>query len=184
MAKKAAVVIFDGFEELEAAAPADLMRRAGIEVEVLTLTDSLAVRGRNSIEISADARLCDRADAEYDAVAISGGPGTRRAMESAELIKFARRHFESGAITAAICAAPLILKKAGILAGRPCAAHPSAACELENVRGDAPVVRDANVITSRGAGTAVEFGLALVEALAGRAAAEKTAETICFQNKF
>ena len=207
--KKVLALITHGFEEIEAVTPFDLLRRAGAELTVAALgagTDSL-VRGRGGIVLRADAAFEDslvrgrggivlRADAafealagtpedfsalagKYDALLLPGGPGTFDLIKDGRAAKLAAAFAERGKIVAAICAAPLILNAAGLLAGKRVAAHVCAWDEIPAARNGARVETDGNVITSRGAGTAFDFALALVEALAGKAvAAAVSADTM------
>lgn len=178
--KKLAFVIYDKFEELEAVAPIDILRRAGADVKVLTLNSALETRGRSSIEIRADARLRDCESETFDCVAVSGGPGYKEALESESLLKFVRRHAVSDKLIAAICAAPLILKKAGVLEGKRCTSHPSVFEQMGALALKKPLVQDGNVLTSNGAGNAVAFGLKIAEVLISKSEAEKVSNAICF----
>lgn len=179
--KKAAFIIYENFEELEAVAPIDIMRRANIEVTLLTLSKEILTKGRNSISVLADANFDKYLSDTFDCVAVSGGPGFKEAIKNQDLLYFLKRHFDSNKIVAGICAAPFILKTAGVLEGKACTAHTSVfelMGELAVLKG---TVKDANVITSRGAGTAVEFGLALVEALVSKEASQNVATSICYE---
>lgn len=178
--KKVAFVIYDKFEELEAVAPIDILRRAGADVKVLTLNSALETRGRSSIEIKADARLQDCESETFDCVAVAGGPGYMEALESESLLKFISRHAALGKLIAAICAAPLILKKAGALEGRRCTSHPSVFGQMGALAIKEPLVQDASAITSNGAGNAVAFGLKIAEVLISKSEAEKVSAAICF----
>ena len=178
--KNVAVLVFDGVEELEAAAPIDLLRRAGANVCVVSVSGGKEIVGRSRIKIVCDAVLGEVKDADFDAVALAGGPGTNSVAENPAAVEFIKRHFERGALVAAICAAPVVLKKAGALEGKKCTAHFSRAAELENCDETAAVVADGNVITSRGAGTAVEFGLKIAEYLFSEKIAKDVAYSICF----
>lgn len=178
--KKVAFVIYDKFEELEAVAPIDILRRAGADVKVLTLNSALETRGRSAIEIKADARLEDFESEIFDCVAISGGPGYKEALESETLLGFVKRHAEQGKLLAAICAAPLILKKAGALAGKRCTSHPSVFEQMGELAVQKSTVQDGNVLTSNGAGNAVAFGLKIAELLISKGEAERVSNAICF----
>lgn len=180
--KKVLALITHGFEEIEAVTPFDLLRRAGAELTVAALgagTD-LLVRGRGGIVLRADAAFEALAGTpedfsalaeKFDALLLPGGPGTFDLIKDGRAAELAAAFSAQGKIVAAICAAPLILNAAGLLAGRRVAAHVCAWDEIPAARNGARVETDGNVITSRGAGTAFDFALALVEALAGKAAA-------------
>ena len=121
-------------------------------------------------------------DALFDAVIVSGGPGTANVAENPALLDFIKRHDSQNKIVAAICAAPAVLKNAGVLEGKTCVCHPSKEKELEPFldKSQKKVLSSKNAITSRGAGTALDFGLALAAALCGESAAQKVADSICF----
>jgi 4-methyl-5(b-hydroxyethyl)-thiazole monophosphate biosynthesis len=178
MQKKVLLVLFPGFEELEAIAPIDLLRRAGAEVTLASLTGDETVVGRSGVAIRADAALAAIDPATYDLLVIPGGPGTTVARADGRLAPLARAFADGGRLVAAICAAPTILVDAGLLAGRRFTAHISTAGELEGAIFAEPVVEDGSVITSRGAGTATAFGLALVRRLFGQAASDDVARAI------
>jgi 4-methyl-5(b-hydroxyethyl)-thiazole monophosphate biosynthesis len=180
-AKSAVVIIFNGVEELEAVAPIDLLRRAGIAVTVAVLGTVKRVLGRNGIVLEAETTLGVAAKRQYDAVVIAGGPGVKNLRAGPETAALVRTQADAGRIVAAICAAPTVLKDAGVLSCRRFTAHPSVAAELPELDATAPVVRDGNIITSRGAGTAILFGLEIIRALLDEAAAARVAESVCHQ---
>ena len=167
----------DGFEELEAVAPIDVLRRAGGTVTVAALGPIRRVVGRNQIALEADTTLADltadNAAPLFDCLLLPGGPGVAQLRASPAVRALVERHHAAGKLLAAICAAPTVLHDAGLLAGRRYTAHPSVAHELPAILGDERVVRDGLLLTSRGAGTALDFGLALVSALVSP---EKSAE--------
>jgi protein deglycase len=170
--RRALVILADGFEETEAVTTIDLLRRGGVEVMVAALTGESA-RGSHGIAVAADATLDDARGVDYDLVALPGGqPGATNLAADARVLKLVAAHARDGRLVAAICAAPAVLAAAGVLDGRRATAFPGAlahdAAPGLTLTGDA-VVRDAHVITSRGPGTAIDFALALVEALEGRA---------------
>ncbi len=168
-------ILPEGFEELEAVAPIDVLRRAGCAVTLASLTPGIHVTGRNGITVHADVPLDSLpADAApFDCLFLPGGPGVQQLRASPVVRDLVARHHAAGKLLAAICAAPAVLHDAGLLAGRRYTAHPSVAAELTALLADERVVRDGNLITSRGAGTALDFGLALVSALVSP---EKSAE--------
>lgn len=169
------VLLPDGFEELEAVAPVDVLRRAGCAVRLVALGPSRRVTGRNAMVLEADGVLDESTPKETlcDCLLLPGGPGVALLRGSAAVRELVRRHAEAGAWIAAICAAPTVLNDAGLLAGCRYTAHPSVASELGAILGDERVVIDGRLITSRGAGTALDFGLALVAVLVSP---EKSAE--------
>lgn len=167
MSARVLCVLADGFEEIEAVTPVDLLRRAGVTVVIASLAAG-PVTGRCGIALVPDAML-DAVDAgEFDLLMIPGGPGVDALRRDGRTAVLARRFFDAGKPVAAICAAPLVLQDAGLLAGRRFTAHSSTRSELPTGTGDRVEV-DGGVITSRGAGTALDFGLAMVRRLAGEA---------------
>ncbi|MGF1453727.1 MAG: DJ-1 family glyoxalase III [Opitutales bacterium] len=176
------LALHDGFEEVEAVTPLDLLRRAGLEVVAVACQDELTVRGRSGITLLADTSLAELPDQEWALLVVPGGPAVKQGLrEHAGLRQLLQVQADHGGWIGAICAAPLVLHDAGLLAGKRFTAHPSALGELgDPAPGD--VVRDGRLITSRGAGTAVPFSLALIEALCGAETARNVADSICWPN--
>jgi len=171
-------LLVEGFEEIETVAPIDLLRRAGAEVVLASLTGAKLVAGRCGVVMQADAALDDVADQTFDMLFIPGGPGVKALRADGRPARLARAYAQSGKPVAAICAAPTVLADAGLLTGKRFTAHYSVHGELPQVLGEERVVKDGNLITSRGAGTAVEFGLELVRELFGEAKAKAVADEI------
>jgi 4-methyl-5(b-hydroxyethyl)-thiazole monophosphate biosynthesis len=180
--KRALLLLHPGFEEIEAVTPADLLRRAGVEVVLASLGDALEVEGGRGLVLRADAKLSDLQDPAdgFDMLILPGGPGIgslrARAAALAPVLGLVRAFDARGAWIAAICAAPLLLMDAGIAGPLRVTSFPGAAGELRaGVRAYAEerVVLDRNVVTSRGAGSSEEFALALIALLAGAAEAEE-----------
>jgi 4-methyl-5(b-hydroxyethyl)-thiazole monophosphate biosynthesis len=175
----ALVIIVDGVEELEATAPIDLLRRAGVGVTVASAGESKTVSGRNGIQLGADVLLHELAADVYDLVVVPGGPGHVTLLENADLLgRLSAQNARNGWI-GSICAGPLVLKKAGVLDGRRFTSFPGTSAQLPDRDPVSPVVVDGNLVTSQGAGTAILFGLALVQALCGEAVRREIAESIC-----
>lgn len=165
-----------GCEELEAVTIIDLLRRAGIEVVTAGLQPGI-VRASRGTQLVPDTTLDSVLRDEFDMIVLPGGmPGAQHLKEDARIIGLLRAMAERGKYTAAICASPVVLAQAGLLAGKRATSYPGFLDSIE-VPGmqylrDA-VVADGKVLTSRGPGTAMDFALALVEALAGRARREE-----------
>lgn len=177
--KTALVILAECFEEIEAVAVIDILRRAEIECTIAAQHDSKFVTGKTGIQIVADELFTETlAEQGFDLVVFPGGPGVRHLRKDPKILKLARTQAASKGYLAAICAAPMVLHDAGLLSGRRFTAHPDVASELKMVLTDS-VVCDGNIITSRGPGTAVEFGLALVEALCGKELAAEIRSAIC-----
>ncbi len=164
------VTLAPGFEEIEAITVIDLLRRGGLEVIVASL-DGAAVTGSHAIQVTPDMDLDAALELEMDMVVLPGGlPGADNLEADSRVIELLRRMADSERFTAAICAAPKVLAAAGVLDGKRATSYPGFLDEgntpglrLEN----RPVVRDGKVITSRGAGTAMDFALTLIESLKG-----------------
>ncbi|MDR1613345.1 MAG: DJ-1/PfpI family protein [Planctomycetota bacterium] len=186
MSRKAAVLFAEGFEEIEAVTPVDILRRAGIET-LMAGVAGMEVVGVHGIPIRVDVPVEKLKGAEFDLLVLpGGGPGSKRLGSSGEARRATEEAFRSGRLVAAICAAPVYTLSAwGLLSGRRATCYPG----MENQFADdvlfSPenVVRDGNIITSRGAGVALDFSLALAAALAGEAAADKLAATVMFCTK-
>ena len=181
MSSTALFIFHEGLEELEAIAPLDILRRAGVECTTASTGFQLEVTGKNGITLKADKLFEEVADNDYNLVVIPGGPGVYPLRENSRVIEFVRNHAEIGKPTAAICAAPLILNDAGVLEGRAYTAHFSVEDELPDLQSESAVVTDGHIITSRGAGTAIEFGLELAKRLTGSESSQAVAESIHFQ---
>lgn len=167
------VILPDGFEEIEAVTPIDLLRRAGALVTIAALSGELNVTGRSGLTLLADVTLASLGDEVPDCLLIPGGPGVRHLRADPRVRARVLAQQAARRWIAAICAAPTVLHDAGVLAGRRHTAHSSVASELPHLVAGERVVIDGHIITSRGAGTALDFGLVLVEKLFST---EKTAE--------
>jgi 4-methyl-5(b-hydroxyethyl)-thiazole monophosphate biosynthesis len=170
--------LFPAFEEIEALAPVDLLRRAGAQVTLASLTGEKLVTGRCGVTVQTDAALVDLEAGEFDLLLLPGGPGVKTLRSDGRPAKLASEFAQAGKPVAAICAAPTVLADAGLLAGRRFTAHFSVHGELPQALASERVVEDDGLITSRGAGTAVDFGLALVRRLFGETAAQEVAKAI------
>jgi len=174
MAKKAVILLADGFEEIEAMAPFDILKRAGIEVTLAGLS-ALEVKTAHGAKVIADSKL-DDLKADFDAVILPGGGlGAENLSKSEKVKKLLKKMHFKGKLIAAICASPAyVLAPAGILSGKKATCYPS--CK-EMLPGDVSfsdeaVVVDGNILTSKGPGTAIAFGTKLAEILAGKRVAD------------
>ncbi len=170
------VMLAEGFEEMEAIAPIDLLRRAGCDVQTVAVGESLVVKGAHGIAVTADRLEKDTTTEGLEAVILPGGmPGTLNLEASDKVQALIGYAFENGLILGAICAAPSILGHRGFLNGKRAVCYPGFEEALEGAAvKNAPVVTDGTIITARGAGVADQFGLALVAALVD----EKTANSL------
>ncbi|MSU35066.1 MAG: DJ-1/PfpI family protein [Pedosphaera sp.] len=178
MSKRVLCLLFPGFEEIETITPIDLLRRAGVEVVVASLTGEKWVAGRCNVTVQADAALADVAEQEFDLFLIPGGPGIKAVRADGRAARLAQAYSQAGKPVAAICAAPTVLQDAGLLAGKRFTSHAGVLPELPESRVQERVVEDGNLITSRGAATSVEFSLALVRRLCGEAMVAEVAKGI------
>lgn len=176
MKKRVLCLLIDGFEEIETVTPVDILRRAGVEVVIASLRGKIAA-GRSGIRLEADALLADLDPSSFDLLLIPGGPGVWDLRSDGRAAVLAKDFAAAGKPVAAICAAPLILMDAGLLAGKHFTAYHSVREELGGGLDDRVVVDD-GIITSRGAGTALDFALSLVSRLCGQDAAVQVADEI------
>ena len=169
----------DGFEEMEALAPVDILRRAGLSVTTVGVGGRL-VTGAHGIPVTADVSDADAVFSDMEAVILPGGmPGTRNLDRSPAVDKALEQAVAENAVIAAICAAPSVLGHRGLLCGRRATCFPGFEAELTGafVAGDA-VVTDGRFVTARGAGVAVEFALTLVSVLVSPEKAKELKETM------
>ncbi len=175
--KRALVLIFDGIEEVEALTPVDLMRRAGIQVVMANVNNASTVEGRNGIRFQADEFLGDTDPDSFDMIVLPGGPGVLTLDESPAVIALIQDFDQQNKYIAAICAAPKILAKAGVLDNRSATSHSSVRNDLP-ISSDEKIVLSDHIITSQGAGTSIEFGLKLASLLTGKETAQSVSESI------
>lgn len=173
------VIAPEGFEEIEMVTPVDLLRRAGATVTVAALTGSIHVTGRTGITLHADTMLGQVAGETFDLVMLPGGPGVKHLRADSRVAAVVRNQAAAGRWLAAICAAPTVLADVGLLTGKRYTAHFSVAPELPHIAADQRVVVDGKLVTSRGAGTALEFGLTLVEVVFSAEKAREVAASVC-----
>jgi len=177
MSKTVLVPVADGTEEIEAVSTIDVLRRAGASVTVASVGE-LQITASRGVRIVADCRIADCVDKTYDAIVLPGGiPGAEHLRDSKDLLGMLRHQKQEGRVIAAICAAPaVILAHHGLIDSEKVTCHPFFTSQLAPHEAvDHPVVVDGACITSRGAGTAVQFALKLVEVLYGRDKAHEVA---------
>ena len=175
--KTALVPLADGFEDIEAIAVIDVLRRGGVEVVTTSLgTDSSAVSA-HGIRMETDARLSDVIDDRWDAIVLpGGGEGTANLMANEDLaMRLRRQKFEDGGFICAICAAPTVLEAAEVIEDEDVTCYPSCAEDMGRPVMDAPAVADGQIITGRGPGAAITFALAVLAHLAGEETAMEVA---------
>ena len=178
MAKKVLIILADGFEEIEATAPIDVLRRAGLEVTIASLKDK-TVCGAHGLKFQADITL-NQYKGLPDAVILPGGmPGAQNLGNSKEVLEILKKMNSQNKVIGAICAAPaLALAPAGILNGKRATCYPGFEKNFNSSTqfSDARVVVDGNIVTSRGPGSAIEFALELAEQLVGKEQAKSLSE--------
>lgn len=171
-------LLVTGFEEIETVTPVDLLRRAGATVTLASIQGEPWVTGRCQMSLKADVALADVSAQDFDLLLIPGGPGVMTLRADGQAARLAREYHHHGKPVAAICAAPTVLADAGLLQGRRFTGHGSIKAELPAMLEEESVVEDGLLMTSRGAGTAVEFGLALVRRLFGEEKARTIGQSI------
>lgn len=173
--KKVYVHFADGFEEIEALAPVDILRRAGCEVTIVSIMGRKEVSSARNVKIVADKLFEEMDYNEADMLVLPGGmPGSKNLDEHKALHQKLMAHNEKGKLLAAICAAPMVLGHLGLLQGKKATCYPGNEKDLigATVTGNG-VERDGNIITGKGAGTSLQFGFLLVEALISKEKADE-----------
>ncbi len=167
--KKVALFLADGFEEIEALGTIDILRRAQIPVQTVSITDNKNVTGAHNITVLADTVFSELDFSDVDALVLPGGmPGAKNLNEHEALKKQVKLFAEKGKNVAAICAAPMVLGGLGLLEGKKATTYPGFEPELIGAiaTGEKVVVAD-NIITGKGPAFVFDFALQLVETIAG-----------------
>ncbi len=179
------VFLANGFEEIEALAVVDVLRRAELDVRTVGVGENFVI-GSHQIPVAADIYERDIVlDETVEAIVLPGGmPGTINLEKSPVVGKAIDFAYENGKLICAICAAPSILGHKGLLKGKNAICFPGFEEELEGaVLSQSFVCRDENIITAKGMGSAVEFGLQIAEILKGKAVAEKLRASLQIYNE-
>lgn len=170
----------DGFEESEAIVPLDMLKRGGVDIKTVSITDSNFVTGSHNITVKTDLTVSEITDEPLEMVILPGGmPGASNLRASDAVVSAVIKTAENNGYVAAICAAPYILGELGLLKGKKAICYPGFDDRLigaQVVIDD--VVCDGNFITAIGMGAALKFGYALVSLLKGREVADKIAKSI------
>lgn len=183
MKKRVCVFLADGFEEIEGLTVVDLLRRADVEVTTVSVTGAKTVHGAHGIDVQADKLFEEVTYDNQDMAVLPGGmPGTRNLSKHEGVKKVLEQFYREKKYLAAICAAPSVLGKYGILKGRRATSYPGfedALAGAEYVYEE--VVADDFIITSRGMGTSIAFALMLIEKLSDKEKADVIARSILYQ---
>lgn len=170
MTKKVVVFMAEGFEEMELTISVDVIRRAGIDVKIAGLNKEIKpVTGSRGMKMIPDISIDEVDTDSIDLIILPGGlEGTRNLGENDKVLSIVKTMAESGKKVAAICAAPAVLNRVGVLVGKTATSHPAAKDYMKHVNySEERVVVDGNIITSRAAGTAFEFAFRIIKELIG-----------------
>ena len=164
--KKVLIPLAKGFEDIEAVASIDILRRGGVEVVTASLGYDTEVVSAHGIPIRADAPLEEVLENPFDAIILPGGAeGTENLKASGPLLGRLKRQKEEGGLVCAICAAPSVLAAAGVLDGEAITYYPSCAAEIGIPSANVPAVADGQIVTGQGPGAAFLFALAVLSHL-------------------
>lgn len=182
--KKVAIFLTDGFDEIEVAAPLDILERGQVKVDTISIFNKDTVVGSRGLKVVSDMKLSDFNYKDYDLYILPGGPGASSYYENTSLKEVMDKIIEEGRYMTAICAGPTILANYGYLDGKNAVCFPpmNEAFSKNNATFvDSPVVVDGNIITGRSAAAGIPFGLKLLEILEGEGAAYKVAGSIFYE---
>lgn len=180
---KAAVFLADGYEEIEGLTVVDLLRRAEITIDMVSVSGKRQITGAHNICVETDYLFEDYSFAEVDMLVLPGGmPGTRHLAAHSGLREKLIEFYREGKALAAICAAPSVLGQAGILEGKSAVCYPGFEETLVGASvSQEEVVTDGTVITSRGLGTAIPFSLAIITYLCDEETAARIGKSIIYR---
>ncbi len=184
MTKRILVPLAEGFEMLEALSIVDVFRRAGAQVDMAAVGESLQVTSSHRVKVMADLHLSECATEKYDLIALPGGiPGAENLRKSGILATMLKKQAGEERLYGAICASPaLVLEHHGLLAGRRATCHPGFVDQLQSHSHiSEKVVFDRNCVTGRGAGTSIEFALKLLEILMGEEKMKEVAKGMAIE---
>lgn len=174
--KCAAVFLFDGVEECEALIVVDLLRRANIDVDIVSIGSALEICGSHNIRVIADIMLKDMMVDKYELLVLPGGAGANSYEENEEVCDILKQHNAKNKVIAAICAAPYILAKLGMLREKPATCYPSVRnilIENQAIYVDLPVTMADKIITGKALGTAISFAAEIITHLLSKEKAEE-----------
>ncbi len=173
---KAYEFLANGFEDIEALGPVDILRRGGVEVKTVSISGSIEVESAHGVTVKADMLFEDANFDDADLLLIPGGmPGAKNIDEHEGVRRAVARHAEAGKLTGAICAGPMVLGHLGLLRGKKATCYPGFEGELDGAEYTAAKTTvDGNIITGKGPGATFEYGYALLTLLKG----ERVVETL------
>lgn len=178
------VFLATGFEDIEALAPVDIMRRAGLGVQTVSISTDKTVESAHGVKVCADSLLADIDFSAADMIVLPGGlPGSTNLDACKPLTAAIKAHFDAGKPIAAICAAPLVFGHLGILEGKCATCYPGVEGELKGATYTAKIVeKDGNIITGKGPAAAFEFGYAIVDYFQGEGASQPLRQGMMYEN--
>lgn len=173
---KAYEFLANGFEEIEALAPVDILRRAGVTVKTVSISDSLEVESAHGVTVKADMLFDDADFSDADLLLIPGGMPGAKNIDMHEGVRIAvRKQAEAGKLVGAICAGPMVLGHLGLLRGKRATCYPGFETELYGAEYTAaPATIDGNIITGKGPGATLNYAYLIVEVMKG----EQTVSTL------
>ena len=179
---KVYVFLAEGFEEIEGLTVVDLLRRANIETEMVSVMEGKQIKGSHGIKVTADSMFADVDFSDADMLVLPGGmPGTLNLGNHDGLCELLKKHYEEGKKIAAICAAPSVFGQLGFLNGRVATCYPGFEGKLEGaIVCAAKVAVDGNVTTAKGMGAAIDFSLKLIEQLTSKETAAEISNGIIY----
>jgi len=184
---RVAIFFAEGYEEIEALTVVDILRRADIEITMVSVTGEMQVKGSHGIAVTMDKLLEDVDFEKLDMLVLPGGGRGTKGLEACEpLMRQVDAFISAGKDVAAICAAPSILGHRGHLKGRKACSYPSFESHLEGAQvvTDGHAVTDSNIVTGRGMGCSIPFALQILSKLRSEEEAEQIAAKIVFQEEW
>lgn len=182
---KCAIFLADGFETCEGLITIDMLRRAGVEIDMISMNDDLTVTTSQKVVLQAEVLYKDADPADYDVLILPGGKVGTANLEACESLKEALlRHFESGKLTCAICAAPSIFGHLGMLQGKKYTCFPDFDGEYGGEYQMELAVNDGNLVTGRGMGATIEFAREILKQIVDEETLKKVQHGMQYEHSF